>query len=137
MEVLAAVAAWAACALCRSLPADTTNQCAILGQLCPAQGVDDALKRRLSPRARIYYPGTSEFNQSTTRWSTRDAPLITITVEPATENDVVETVQYGNERNISFLAVNGGHGAITTVGKMRYGIEIWMRKIAIYFHRKR
>jgi hypothetical protein len=129
MEIFAAAAAWAACALCGSLPANTTNLCANVGQFCSQQDVGSGLTRRLSRGARIYYPGTTEFNQSTTRWSTLDAPFITITVEPATENDVVETVKFANERKIPFLAVNGGHGAITTVGEMDYGIEIWMRQL--------
>lgn len=129
MEVLTAAVALAACALCRTLSTETTDRCAILGQFCPTRDVGKALGRQLSSATRIYRPGTLEFNQSTARWSTLDAPHITITVEPATEDDVVKIVRYANERNIPFLAVNGGHGAITTVGKMEYGIQIWMRQL--------
>lgn len=38
-------------------------------------------------------------------------------------------VKYGNEKNIPYLPVNGGHGAIITVGKMQGGIEIWMNAL--------
>jgi FAD/FMN-containing dehydrogenase len=38
-------------------------------------------------------------------------------------------VKYANANNIPFLAVNGGHGAITTVGKVKNGIEIWLNQL--------
>jgi FAD/FMN-containing dehydrogenase len=52
-----------------------------------------------------------------------------VTVEVATEGDVIEVVKYANEQEIPFLAVNNAHGAITTVGKMKNGIMIWMRQL--------
>ncbi|KAK9425002.1 hypothetical protein SUNI508_13253 [Seiridium unicorne] len=55
-----------------------------------------------------------------------DVPVANIVVVPATEDGVAKTVEYANEHhNISFLAVSGGHGAITTVGRMQGGDEIW------------
>jgi hypothetical protein len=39
-------------------------------------------------------------------------------------------VKYADSQNISFLAVNGGHGAITTVGKLHGGIEIWLNQLS-------
>ncbi|TVY46817.1 FAD-linked oxidoreductase [Lachnellula occidentalis] len=44
------------------------------------------------------------------RWSEFDAPDPGLVVNVATESDVLVTVQYCNENNISFLAQNGGHG---------------------------
>ncbi|KAF2872287.1 hypothetical protein BDV95DRAFT_628008 [Massariosphaeria phaeospora] len=53
-----------------------------------------------------------------------------ITLEPATEHDVVQTVRFANEHNLPFLAVASGHGAITTVERLQNGIEIWMRQLS-------
>ncbi|TVY43681.1 FAD-linked oxidoreductase [Lachnellula subtilissima] len=44
------------------------------------------------------------------RWSEFDAPDPGLVVNVATESDVLITVQYCNENNITFLAQNGGHG---------------------------
>ncbi|KAJ4358246.1 uncharacterized protein N0V89_002826 [Didymosphaeria variabile] len=52
-----------------------------------------------------------------------------MTVEVATEGDVIEVVKYANEQQIPFLAVNNAHGAITTVGRVKNGIMIWMRQL--------
>lgn len=126
MEVAIGLAAWAMGSLCSHLPANAHDT--LLGRFCeqdPASG----LISRLSSGAHVYLPGSNEFNLSTTRWSTLDAPNVTITVEPATENDVAETVKYANKRGIPFIAVNSGHGAITTVGGVRNGIEIWLRSL--------
>jgi FAD/FMN-containing dehydrogenase len=38
-------------------------------------------------------------------------------------------VKYANARNIPFVALNGGHGAITTLGRVQNGIEIWLRRL--------
>ncbi|KAI1084318.1 FAD binding domain protein [Whalleya microplaca] len=121
MEVVTAIAAWAISAACRNVP---TNS--LLAGICN-RGVDiKELSGRLSTGARVYGPGTDVFTQATTRWSTLDAPGVDVVVVPSVENDVAETVKYGNEKNIPYLPVNGGHGAIITVGKMQGGIQIWM-----------
>ncbi|KAJ8108436.1 hypothetical protein ONZ43_g6425 [Nemania bipapillata] len=121
MEVAAAVIAWALSSTCRNLPASNN-----LWGLCPQQDLTTALHQRLSASAQIFLPGSDGYAQATTRWSVRDAPSFNIVVVPSVENDVVETVKYANSQNIPFLAVNGGHGAITTVGKLQGGIEIWL-----------
>lgn len=87
------------------------------------------LAQKLSSQAQIYCPGSEEFSNSTQRWSTLDAPNFQLTVEVATERDVVEVVAYANTHEIPFLAVNNAHGAIITTGKVRNGIMIWMRKL--------
>ena len=38
-------------------------------------------------------------------------------------------VKFAAGLNIPFLAANGGHGAIKTVGRMESGIEIWMNQL--------
>lgn len=38
-------------------------------------------------------------------------------------------MKFASEFNIPFLAANGGHGAISTVGRMQSGIEIWMNQL--------
>ncbi|XDG06196.1 hypothetical protein ABKA04_005811 [Annulohypoxylon sp. FPYF3050] len=124
MEVVAAIAAWAISSACRNVP---TNS--LFAPLCN-RGVNvEELAGRLSSGAKVYGPGSDIFVQATTRWSSLDAPGIDVVVVPSVENDVAETVKYGNEKNIPYLPVNGGHGAIITVGKMQGGIEIWMNAL--------
>ncbi|KAM0817783.1 putative FAD-binding PCMH-type domain-containing protein [Seiridium cardinale] len=86
---------------------------------------------RVSPGAIIYSPGSDGFANASPRWSSLDAPVANIVVGSATEENVAKTVEYTNEHNISFLAVSGGHGAITTVGQMQGGDEIWIDQLLI------
>ncbi|KAI0154909.1 FAD binding domain protein [Xylariaceae sp. FL1272] len=125
MEIAAAVVAWALTSTCRSLPSSNT-----LWGLCPRSDPAHALRQSLSPGAQVYLPGTSEYDQATNRWSVRDAPHANIVVVPSVETDVATTVKYANSQNMSFLATNGGHGAITTVGRMQGGIEIWLHQLS-------
>ncbi|KAI1827430.1 FAD binding domain protein [Xylaria intraflava] len=125
MEVATAVIAWAIASTCRNLSPSSD----LLG-LCPRQSVASELQGRLSSTAQIFLPGTGNFTNATSRWSALDEPGINIVVVPSTEDDVAATVQYANSQNISYLAVNGGHGAITTVGKLQNGIEIWMHQLS-------
>lgn len=39
-------------------------------------------------------------------------------------------VKFANQKELPFLAYNGVHGAITTLGKMDHGIEIYMRQLS-------
>ncbi|KAI0404550.1 hypothetical protein F4802DRAFT_566389 [Xylaria palmicola] len=120
MEVVAAIAAWAFQLISRNPPTST----AAWG----IQAVED-LAGRLSPGAQVYLPGSDRFAQATTRWSVLEAPSFKLVVVPHVENDVAVTVKYANEMSLPFLAVNGGHGAITTVGRVEDGIEIWMNEL--------
>ncbi|AEO63152.1 uncharacterized protein THITE_2108049 [Thermothielavioides terrestris NRRL 8126] len=72
----------------------------------------------------IYLPGSDQFTQYSARWSNVGAPIVNVTVLPATENDVVQIVSFANKCNIPFLAYNGVHGSITTLGRMSWGIDI-------------
>jgi hypothetical protein len=39
-------------------------------------------------------------------------------------------VKYANERELPFLTFNGAHAAITTLGKMDHGIEIYLNQLS-------
>ncbi|KAI1145824.1 hypothetical protein F4825DRAFT_467027 [Nemania diffusa] len=114
MEVLAAVVGWAIQMITRSSPAN--------GVLIDAQN----LTERLSSGAQVYRPGSTGFKDATIRWSSNDVPTFRLVVTPSVENDVAEIIKYANDLNIPYLAVTGGHGAITTVGNVHQGIGIWM-----------
>ncbi|KAI1361510.1 FAD binding domain protein [Xylaria arbuscula] len=120
MEVVMAAAAWAITAICHTFPSSNT-----LG-LCGGQQIESLLHGKLSAGAQIYFPGSAGYANATNRWSVLDAPTTNIVVLPSVANDVSEIVKAANLLNIPYLTVNGGHGAITTVGKMKSGIEIWM-----------
>ncbi|KAL5360111.1 FAD binding domain protein [Aspergillus floccosus] len=121
------LAAWAIPAACVTVPIARD----ISGTPCP-QGDPNLgqLKAKLSSTAKIYCPGTTEFEQASARWSVLDAPKVNVAVVPGTEHDVVETVKFANKRKLPFLAYNGMHGAITTLGKMDHGIEIYMGQLS-------
>ncbi|KAI1177725.1 FAD binding domain protein [Nemania sp. FL0916] len=125
MEVAAAIFAWSLASVCGSLPASSN-----LLSLCPKNDLVSELQQRLSPAAHVYPPGTSGYDEATNRWSVLDAPTFKIVTVPAVENDVAEIIKYANSKNISYLAVNGGHGAITTVGRLHDGIEIWLNQLS-------
>ncbi|KAA8641456.1 hypothetical protein EYZ11_002260 [Aspergillus tanneri] len=87
------------------------------------------LGAKLSQNAKIYCPSSAEFKEASIRWSNLDIPKVNVVVVPGTEKDVVETVKYANRKNVPFLAYNGAHGAITTLGKMDHGIEINLHQL--------
>ncbi|KAK0378534.1 hypothetical protein CLIM01_04096 [Colletotrichum limetticola] len=124
MEVLTAVAAWAITSACLNVP--VARQ--LLGGICARDTAE--LGDRLSATAKIYQPGTAEFTNASIRWSNLDAPKPNLVVIPGTENDVAETVKFANEKSMPFLAYNGVHGAITTLGKMDSGIEIYLSQLS-------
>ncbi|KAF2968395.1 hypothetical protein GQX73_g5168 [Xylaria multiplex] len=124
MEVVTALLAWAMSYTCRNLASSS------LGNLCPQRDITAELNGRLSPDAEIFFPGSPGYAQATNRWSVLDAPDFNIVVAPSVESDVSEIVKYAKSRGMPYLAVNGGHGAITTVGKVQGGIEIWLDKLS-------
>ncbi|EFX00158.1 FAD-binding domain containing protein [Grosmannia clavigera kw1407] len=98
---------------------------------CRPRGLDlTALKAKLSADAEIISPSDSSFNETALRWSTLDAPTPNVIVVPAVEEDVVQTVLFANANSVPFLATNGAHGALTTLGRMTTGIEIYLEKLA-------
>ncbi|KAI1128159.1 putative FAD-dependent oxygenase [Nemania abortiva] len=84
----------------------------------------EALRQSLSPTAAVYLPGSSGFANATARWSELDPPVPDVVVVPAIEDDVARTVRQANECGWPFLAFNGDHGSITTLGRMRSGVAI-------------
>ncbi|KAI1749587.1 FAD binding domain protein [Xylaria castorea] len=121
MEVVAAIAAWAISATCRNIA--PTNS---LWGICPGSFDAAELHARLSSGAQVFLSGSGGYTNATNRWSVLDAPEANVVVVPSVEEDVAETVKYANSQNIPYLAVNGGHGAIKSLGKLRNGIEIWL-----------
>ncbi|KAH6993264.1 hypothetical protein EDB82DRAFT_170307 [Fusarium venenatum] len=119
----AAVTAWATTATCAATPfirSEISGTCSEdLGQL----------GKKLSNSSKIYCPGSPEFEKATTRWSVLDAPKVNIVVVPGTEQDVATTVKYANDKSLPFLAYNTAHGAITTLGRMDHGIEIYLNQL--------
>ncbi|EFY97523.1 FAD/FMN-binding dehydrogenase [Metarhizium robertsii] len=126
MEVVAAVAAWALTSACTGLPAVRD----LVPGLCP-RDIDEAqaLQSSLSPGAKVYFPGSPEFDDASTRWSTLSPPTVNVVVVAATAKDVSETVKYANRKKLPFLAYNSAHGAITTLGRMKSGVEIYLDQL--------
>ncbi|CAI0650511.1 unnamed protein product [Colletotrichum noveboracense] len=124
MEVLTAVAAWAIASSCANIP--VARQ--FLGGICARDTAE--LGNKLSDTAKIYEPGSADFTNATIRWSNLNAPTVSLVVVPGTENDVAETIKFANEKSLPFLAYNGVHGAITTLGKMQNGIEIYLNQLS-------
>ncbi|GAD92299.1 FAD binding domain-containing protein [Paecilomyces variotii No. 5] len=126
MEFLVAAAAGLMGGLCTIVTPAIGS--AYLQSLCGLTSMSE-LSTHLSEGAHIYYPGSENFTKATARWSTLNAPNITLVVEVATENDVAETVKYANAQNVPFVAVNGGHGAVSSMGKVYNGVEIWLNQL--------
>ncbi|KYK60923.1 FAD binding domain protein [Drechmeria coniospora] len=121
---LTLLAVWAAGAACNKAFANLPNF-KVMDEL-------KLLMPKLSPKAFLYLPlpGSAGFPLATRRWSALESPHVNVVIVPATENDVVEIVKSANKVNVPFLVYNGAHGSITTLGKMRHGIEIWMRRMS-------
>jgi hypothetical protein len=59
----------------------------------PVTGIDlTTLAPELSPAARIYLPGSSEFAATTIRWSNLAPPAPNVVIAPGTEQDVATVV---------------------------------------------
>ncbi|KAL5119207.1 hypothetical protein ACEQ8H_002918 [Pleosporales sp. CAS-2024a] len=96
----------------------------------PAAGIDiQSLAPSLSPASRIYFPGSSQFTNYTVRWSNLDPPTPSVVIAPGNEKDVSRIVRFASQRNIPILAYNGHHGTLTTLGKMDYGIQIYLPQL--------
>lgn len=57
--------------------------------------VDDIkteLVPKLSPEAKVYLPGSGDFDTATARWSALGAPVVNAAISAAVAQDVVETV---------------------------------------------
>ncbi|KAB5577893.1 hypothetical protein GE09DRAFT_1021750 [Coniochaeta sp. 2T2.1] len=125
LKVLAAATAWSLTTAGAAVPVTVD---ADLAGKCPINGVDDLVKK-LSKTAKLFFPGSDDFIRATTRWSVLEVPKISLVVVPGTEKDVSETVKFANKQKVPFLAYNTAHGAITTLGRMDHGIEIYLNQL--------
>ncbi|KAH6629015.1 hypothetical protein C7974DRAFT_453544 [Boeremia exigua] len=97
----------------------------------PAAGIDvKSLAAQLSSNAQIYYPGSELFTDYTVRWSNLAPPTPNVVIAPGTETDVSYIVKFAAEHDIPILAYNGHHGTLTSLGKMTYGIQIYMPQLS-------
>ncbi|KAF5020484.1 hypothetical protein F66182_7494 [Fusarium sp. NRRL 66182] len=124
IKLLAAVIAWAATVTCASTP--LMVRCDV-GATCPQE--INKFSQKLSKSAKVYFPGSAGFDKASTRWSVLEAPKVNVVVVAGTEKDVGETVKFANSRKLPFLAYNTAHGAITTLGRMDHGIEIYLNQL--------
>ncbi|KAM5439798.1 hypothetical protein MferCBS31731_004208 [Microsporum ferrugineum] len=129
-----ALAAWATSSAARSIHQSCADGAV---DICPRDAgsgwvndVQTQLVPKLSGGAKVYMPGSSDYDTATNRWSALDAPQVKVVVVPDNANDVVETVKFANKKQVPFLAYNGAHGALTTLGKMNGGIEIFMKQLS-------
>lgn len=93
------------------------------------ENITNTLGPFLSPTAQIHLPGSAGFNTSTDRWQDFAPPSFAVVVQVASEKDVRETVRWANGAGLPFLAISGGHGVVTSLGKLKGGVGIWMREL--------
>ncbi|KAL9032533.1 MAG: hypothetical protein Q9180_006446, partial [Flavoplaca navasiana] len=89
----------------------------------------------------ISFPNSTTFDNSTTRWSTYDAPSYLAAISPANEADVAKTVHGPIFRSrdilmlwhrIPFLATGGRHGYTTTLRDLQGGLAIDLSQLKSY-----
>ncbi|KAL4797932.1 hypothetical protein BDV19DRAFT_377394 [Aspergillus venezuelensis] len=102
---------------------------AVRAHLSVRDDIKVTLQSQLSEEADIYFPDEEIFAVATERWSYYYPPNFTVVVEVAEEEDVAKAIRYANSQDMPFLAVNGGHGAISSLAKMDHGMEIWLHKL--------
>lgn len=90
IQALTAMAAWALGAAAMNAPIARDY----LSGICPRGSQDvEAFAATLSKSSQIYFPGSEEFVNASTRWSVLGAPTVSVVIVPGTEKDVVETVR--------------------------------------------
>lgn len=72
----------------------------------------------------LVLPDAPTFANITERWTVFGAPTFAGAIRPATEADVVKTVQLARQHDIPFLATGGRHGFSTTLHALDQGLEI-------------
>jgi hypothetical protein len=87
LEALTALAGWA-----MTVSAGVPHPLNSLRGSCPIDA--SGLGEQLSRAAKIYCPGSSEFETASTRWSALKAPKVNVVVVPNTEEDVAKTVSF-------------------------------------------
>ncbi|KAK2872133.1 hypothetical protein FQN49_002524 [Arthroderma sp. PD_2] len=128
-----ALAAWATGSAARNVHRRNDGLVRVCPRAAGDSWVDDIqsqLVPKLSNEAKVYMPGSGEFDDANNRWSALEAPKVNVVIVPTTADDVVETVKFANKKDVPFLAYNGAHGALTTMGKMDSGINIFMKELS-------
>ncbi|RYP78223.1 hypothetical protein DL771_000700 [Monosporascus sp. 5C6A] len=72
----------------------------------------------------VSFPGSSEFIQSTERWTIFRPPTYSASIRPGTEADIVKIIKLATSHNIPFLVRGAGHSYTTTIGNLRNGLNI-------------
>ncbi|KAK7932021.1 hypothetical protein PG985_002733 [Apiospora marii] len=72
----------------------------------------------------ILHPNDSDFASVTHRWSGWEAPTFSVAFLPTTEQDVSIGLKYMTQRNISFIALSGGHGSSITLKSVQSGVGL-------------
>jgi hypothetical protein len=89
-----ALAAWAVVPVLPTVFSGPTSPYDVFPRT-PAAGIDvKALAPSLSPAAKIYLPGSTQFSTYTTRWSNLEPPTPNVVIVAGTEKDVVEIVSF-------------------------------------------
>ncbi|MCJ1460567.1 hypothetical protein MMC28_010949 [Mycoblastus sanguinarius] len=91
--------------------------------------VASTLATQLSPGSTIVFPQDNSWENVTERWTLYQAPSFQVAVEPATEQDVVATVNFAVSRNISFLAQGGRHGYAPELQTIQNGVLINLEQL--------
>ncbi|KAL8655906.1 MAG: hypothetical protein Q9210_000607 [Variospora velana] len=118
--ILALIGLWAI-----SVPAATNNSIDIRSLLSQRSN-------NWSQGTIISFPNSTTFDNSTTRWSTYDAPSYLAAISPANEADVAKTVRLASSHRIPFLATGGRHGYTTTLGDLQGGLAIDLSQFKSY-----
>ncbi|GBF65636.1 FAD-linked oxidoreductase [Trichophyton mentagrophytes] len=135
--IIIALAAWANSSAARSIiqqqQPSTSNATPV--NICPramdnwVEDIKTELVPKLSPEAKVYLPGSGDFDTASARWSALGKPVVNAAISAAVAQDVVETVKFANTKGVKFLAYNSAHGALTSLSKVDSGIEIFMKQL--------
>ncbi|KAF2624542.1 FAD-binding domain-containing protein [Macroventuria anomochaeta] len=96
-------------------------------------GHDRSFAASFHDGASMLYPDSvdlKEFEDASLRWSAADSPTYIMIVRVATEVEVQRTILYANRKRTPFLAISGGHGQTSTVGKVKNGIGIHLGRMS-------
>ncbi|KAK7992613.1 FAD-binding domain-containing protein [Apiospora saccharicola] len=72
----------------------------------------------------ILHPSDLTFATVTHRWSDWEAPTFSLAFVPTTGQDVAMGLKYMSQRNITFLAMSGGHGSSVTLKSVQSGVAL-------------
>ena len=73
------------------------------------QNVQRQLGPLLARGASIYFPGSPQFQNASSRWSSFGAPNIAVVVEPGNARDVATTVRYPQSEQVRLQMLTANH----------------------------